>query len=54
MTGFALENEHTDEPGGPPLIVASTEERRDWLHLDPVAEGAVCAASETPHPHGTR
>ena len=37
--------EKTDEADGSLERVPTSEERREWLHLDQTREGAVCAAS---------
>ena len=34
--------EFADEPEGPPERIQTANERREWLNVDPVREGAVC------------
>ena len=47
--------EFEEEPEGPPERMASAEERRLKLSLEPEAESAVCVRSSgTPPPHGVR
>ena len=47
--------EFEDEPDDPPERIATAEERRKALNLEPIPESAVCVRSSgTPPPRGVR